>query len=325
MLLVGGRVTGVSDGNLQLLNVLLYFGPGIAFHTAAEIWIPLHIHEAPRWRQWSDSRRVEHVERARSREVQTAMGWKNNEGSSKGLFPESVRNTLGPLLLILITPFVALVLSRAVTRPGGGFLQGVFDAFMEVTVNPVDFVFRDALDPTAWKIIAVYSGFELLLMRLMPGPEFRGPISPCGNVPLYKLNGVKCFLFSVAAFGAGVYLKIFPGSIVFDNFVKLTAAMNLFAFGFCGFLTVKGFCFPSSSDSGSSGNVVMDFYWGTELYPRILGWDVKVFTNCRFGMMFWGLGSISFACAQYEHHGVLTLPMLVSVSLQFIYVFKLLG
>ena len=253
------------------------------------------------------------------------MGWKNNDGSSQGLFPESVRNTLGPLLLILTTPFVALVLSRAVTNPGGGFLPGVLDALHEVAASPVSFVLQDAFDPTAWKIIGTYMAFELLLMRLMPGEEFLGPISPCGNVPVYKLNGVKCFLFSMVAFVAGVYLGIFPGRIVFDNFVKLTASMNLFAFGFCGFLTLKGFSFPSSSDSGSSGNLVMDFYWGTELYPRILGWDVKVFTNCRFGMMFWGLGSVSFACAQYEHHGKLTFPMLVSVSLQLLYVFKPLG
>ena len=254
-----------------------------------------------------------------------AMGWKNNEGVSQGLFPASVRNSLGPLFLIYTTPFVALVLSKAVTDPSGGFMQGVLDALQELRRNPVDFVFRDAFDPTAWKIIAAYSGFELLLMRLVPGETFLGPISPCGNVPVYKLNGVKCFFLSIGAFLLGVYLGAFPGSIVFDNFVKLSASMNIFAFLFCGFLTIKGFTFPSSSDSGSSGNLVMDFYWGMELYPRILGWDLKVWTNCRFGMMFWAIGTISFASAQYEHHKVLTSPMIVSVALQLIYVFKLLG
>ena len=48
---------------------------------------------------------------------------------------------------------------------------------------------------------------------------------------------------------------------------------NIFALFFCIFLTVKGLYFPSSSDSGTTGNIVGDFYWGTELYPRILGWD----------------------------------------------------
>ncbi|KAH0926070.1 LOW QUALITY PROTEIN: hypothetical protein HID58_018326 [Brassica napus] len=40
---------------------------------------------------------------------------------------------------------------------------------------------------------------------------------------------------------------------------------------------------PSSSDSGSCRNLIIDFYWGMELYPRIgKKFDIKVFTNCRF-------------------------------------------
>ena len=253
-----------------------------------------------------------------------AMGWKNNEGLSEGLFPAPLRQTLGPIFIISATPFVALVISKAVTNPNTGFLQGVLDALQELTSNPMSFVFKDAFDWTAWKIIGAYSCFELFLMRLVPGETFFGPISPCGNVPVYKLNGVKCFLLSILAFLGGVYLDAFPGSIVFDNFVKLAASMNIFAFVFCGFLTIKGLFFPSSNDCGSSGNLLMDFYWETELYPKILGWDIKVWTNCRFGMMFWGIGGISFACAQYEHHQVLTSPMIVSVTLQLLYVFKFL-
>ena len=51
--------------------------------------------------------------------------------------------------------------------------------------------------------------------------------------------------------------------------------LNAFALLFCAFLCIKGLYFPSTKDSGSSGNVVVDFYWGTELYPRV--WGVYVF------------------------------------------------
>ena len=34
-----------------------------------------------------------------------------------------------------------------------------------------------------------------------------------------------------------------------------------------------------------------------ELYPRIFDWDIKMFTNCRFGMVFWELCTISCAAA----------------------------
>ena len=76
------------------------------------------------------------------------------------------------------------------------------------------------------------------------------------------------------------------------------------------------------SDHGLSGNPVFDYYWGTELYPRIFGWDVKVFTNCRCGMMFWALSIISYASKQHEIYGYISSSMLVSVSLQLIYITK---
>ena len=98
--------------------------------------------------------------------------------------------------------------------------------------------------------------------------------------------------------------------------------MNLFALLFCGFLYLKGIYFPSSSDCGTTGNILFDYYWGTELYPRIFGWDVKQFTNCRFGMVFWPVSTISYAFAQYERYGYVSDSMMVNMSLQLIYCFK---
>ena len=86
-------------------------------------------------------------------------------------------------------------------------------------------------------------------------------------------------------------------------------------------LYVKGRFAPSSSDHGTSGNPVFDYYWGTELYPRILGWDVKMFTNCRFGMMAWPLILVSFAAKQAETVG-LSDSMAVAVGLQLVYIAK---
>lgn len=47
---------------------------------------------------------------------------------------------------------------------------------------------------------------------------------------------------------------------------------------------------PSGPDCGSSGRgFIFDYYWGTELYPRLGGVDVKRFVNCRFSMTYWML------------------------------------
>src|SRR5207248_1300925 len=72
---------------------------------------------------------------------------------------------------------------------------------------------------------------------------------------------------------------------------------------------------------GSSGNPIFDYYWGTELYPSVLGWNLKMFTNCRFGMMAWPLILLSFAAKQQERCG-LSSSMAVAVALQLVYIAK---
>ena len=118
-------------------------------------------------------------------------------------------------------------------------------------------------------------------------------------MPKYTANGMQCYALSIAAL---MYLMhegtLAPGA-VYDLFGKLLSSMNVFALLFCCALMLKGYTFPSTADSGSTGVLVLDYYWGTELYPRVLGWDVKTFTNCRFGMMFWALGLLCYAHAQF--------------------------
>ncbi|GJN21023.1 hypothetical protein PR202_gb08468 [Eleusine coracana subsp. coracana] len=122
----------------------------------------------------------------------------------------------------------------------------------------------------AWKIIFGFGLFEAALQLLLPGKRFEGPVSPSGNVPVYK-----------------------------------------------------GHIAPSSSDSGSSGNVIIDFYWGMELYPRIgKHFDIKVFTNCRFGMMSWAVLAVTYCIKQYEMNGSVSDSMLVNTALMLIYVTK---
>ena len=161
-------------------------------------------------------------------------------------------------------------------------------------------------------------------MRIVPGRAFQGPVTPRGNVPTYTDNGFACFvltmaLFLVAAYGFGV---VSP-TVVYDHFAGLLGALNLFSLLFCVVLYVKGRLAPSSSDSGISGNPVFDYYWGTELFPRFLGWDVKRFVACRFGLMGWALIIVSFAAKQQDLHG-LSDSMVVAAGLQLVYVAKFL-
>ncbi|MDX8430613.1 MAG: hypothetical protein SNF33_02235 [Candidatus Algichlamydia australiensis] len=176
--------------------------------------------------------------------------------------------------------------------------------------------------PMAWRLIAIFMASQLLFMRIIPGKKFLGPITPKGNIPIYKENGVACFLLTLGLFSLFSFgLNLFSASIIFDHFGDILGAMTLFSLIFCLLLYFKGLYAPSSSDNGSSGNPIMDYYWGTELYPRILGWDVKMFTNCRFGMMSWGLILVSYAAKQHELYGISD-AMIVAVSLQLLYIGK---
>ena len=40
---------------------------------------------------------------------------------------------------------------------------------------------------TAWKIIFTYGLFEAVLQLVLPGKRVEGPISPKGNIPVYKV------------------------------------------------------------------------------------------------------------------------------------------
>jgi 7-dehydrocholesterol reductase len=174
----------------------------------------------------------------------------------------------------------------------------------------------------AWLMIGWFAVIQLIFMRVLPGARFEGPASPSGHVPVYKANGVWAFCATMALW----WLLTGPldwvdASIIYDHFGELLGALNVFSLVFCAFLALKGWMAPSTADHGTSGNPIFDYYWGTELYPRVLGWDLKQFTNCRFGMMSWPLILLSFAAAQGERHG-LTDTMMVAVILQLIYIGK---
>jgi len=175
---------------------------------------------------------------------------------------------------------------------------------------------------TGWTIIGVFAAFELALMRLLPGKTFYGPVTPAGNIPVYKANGVLAYAATLIVFYLCTFqFNLFSPAIIYDNFGGILGALNIFSLLFCLFLLIKGHVAPSTTDSGSSGNPIFDYYWGMELYPRIFGFDMKMFTNCRFGMMSWPIILISFAAKQSEVYG-LSNSMLVSVAIQMVYITK---
>lgn len=236
----------------------------------------------------------------------------------------SIRQTLAPLLLLLLCPpavfafwYTNVFLDGSLIKLGELFLQkGLIGA-----LNEIWFPYFFGTAP-AWLILITFAGFQLTLMRLLPGKIFEGPLTPGGHVPRYRANGFIAYLITLFTFFfASVYLHLFSPTLIYDHFGGLLGALNLFSLLFCLFLLIKGHIAPSGPDVGASGNIIFDYYWGMELYPRLFGWDIKQFTNCRFGMMAWPLIILSFAFKQADLYG-LSNSMIISVALQLIYITK---
>lgn len=118
----------------------------------------------------------------------------------------------------------------------------------------------------AWKMIGIYAAFEAALQLLLPGREVLGPVSPMGNRPVYKENGLAAYLITAMTYILIWRLRWFNPSLVYDHLGEVFSALILGSIVFCILLYIKGHVAPSSADSGSSGDAIIDFYWVHEPY-----------------------------------------------------------
>lgn len=116
--------------------------------------------------------------------------------------------------------------------------------------------------PAAWRIIASFGALEAALQLLTPGKTVQGPVTPRGNIPIYTANGVQRYLLTLVLMGVGWLTGTVDLAAVYDCFGEIIAALNIFSLLFCAGLYVKGRFAPSSTDSGSTGSLVYDYYWG---------------------------------------------------------------
>lgn len=65
-----------------------------------------------------------------------------------------------------------------------------------------------------------------------------------------------------------------------------------------------------------------EFYRGMEIHPRLMGVDVKQWTNCRVGMMAWQILIVAFLLAGDEHGEGLNAGHLANVVIQTVYIAK---
>lgn len=233
------------------------------------------------------------------------------------------RAAFGPLALMTTTPCFSIIYFHVCTQMDGDFFAFAQVCIRDGLISTLQKIWPDPWDSHVWTMILSFLSFQLFLMKVVPGKRMEGTVTARGNVPVYTANGTACYWITLLTLLLLAQWDLFDPASVYDNYGKILASMNVFAWCFCTMLLIKGYVAPSTSDSGTTGSLILDFFWGMELYPRIAGWDVKMFTNCRAGMMFWAVAIVSFCYKNMQlHQGQLQLGLAVSVGLQLIYISK---
>jgi 7-dehydrocholesterol reductase len=227
------------------------------------------------------------------------------------------RSTFVPLVLMGTTPVLNIILWM-INRHYNGSL---WDFLTKSSLDSISSYFP-SFSSSSLSIILIFAVVQALLLIYVPGATHKGPLTPAGNRPTYKLNGVACYVITAALLAGAFYTNVVPLALVYDSLGEILLLISCFAFVLCIFLYFKGLYFPSSNDSGSSGNIVWDFYWGTELHPQISNsFNLKQYCNCRLGMMGWH--AILLCCiAKQLSTGSVSLALLASVIIQEVYIGK---
>lgn len=239
-----------------------------------------------------------------------------------------VNNVVLPLLIITLLPTSVMVTIYVNTVCNGSF-SSMISRFQDKTVYNIIAElwgkYLSEISPFTFMVVFGYYAWAIVCTKMIPGKVVKGPLTPMGNIPVYVDNGLSCYIVTMIGLaGLTVILKFnnLTPTIVIDHFGALAAFMNVYSFIFVFLLYIKGIYFPSSCDNGITGKgFIFDYYWGTELYPRVFGVDIKILTNCRFALTVWPILACLCAIKSYETHGFID-SVMVTTILQLFYITK---
>jgi len=144
-------------------------------------------------------------------------------------------------------------------------LTGLFFHSYSDQIMPILNVVSHNTNPTTYRLLFGFAAFEVFLLKVIPGAEFLGPVTPGNNRPKYKDNGLACFFITLLAMAAFTIpsspLYFFPASVVYDNFRDMIGACNVLSFTLVLLLNFKGRYAPTNSDALVDQNWIMTFYW----------------------------------------------------------------
>ena len=214
-----------------------------------------------------------------------------------------------PLLICITCPFFIRSIVYICTHCHGSISEFFSQLFIQQTMSLKQVLEQFFYFQWHWPSALIMLGFliyAIVLTMILPGEEYHGPITDTGHIPIYRNNGFIYYLISLFIFAClTILLKInhLSPTYIYDHWEEFLSTVSTFAFILCFIVMIKGKYLPSTNDHRSSSNWIIDFYRGVELYPRIFNIDIKLITNCRYGMLSWAILSIIFCMKTFELHG----------------------
>nr|XP_050027652.2 uncharacterized protein LOC126522856 [Dermacentor andersoni] len=210
--------------------------------------------------------------------------------------------TVVPLVLIPSMPVTLMcAISYVITHKSSPYIafQSGFGQFVYSACTDQGFGKREA-----WTFALSFTLYSALSIPLLAGKAYRGPSTSSGFRPVYRNSGFTYYVLSMLIAGYFMFEKDLTVHLIYRVIPSLVVVLTIEGFIVSVLLYVKGLTSPSPGEHGPSGSAVFDFCWGLELYPRVgKRFDVKLWTNSRFGMMLWQLLVLVSWKAQVETTG----------------------
>ncbi|KAH6929362.1 hypothetical protein HPB50_026844 [Hyalomma asiaticum] len=225
-----------------------------------------------------------------------------------------------PIVFILTVPTavvctVSFVIKYCATIPlalESGFLIFMWESCTAHGLGPRD----------CWQFILAFSLYSSLSIEALRGKKYWGPTTSSGHKPVYWNTGFTYYLMTIGLAALVLLKEDLPCFAIYQSLPGFTVALVIAGAFVSVLLFLMGTMDPSPGEYGVTGNIVFDFYWGIELYPRIGDrFDMKMWFNSRFGMMLWQLLVIACWKAQVDTSGW-NWAMATSALLQSAYIAK---
>ncbi|KAL2096380.1 hypothetical protein ACEWY4_008528 [Coilia grayii] len=176
-------------------------------------------------------------------------------------------------------------------------------------------------DWTMLLVVFAYTAMQAALYYLPFGQvEHRGKDED-GQVLRYNINGLHAFVISSALLVGMWSGGVFQACRITGRIYSLVCACYVLSFLIATLLYLHSF---KKQPFSQTGPLLRDFALGKDINHRVFGIDMKHFFMVRIGFMGWGMVITCYLLAEIEKDGRVSLPMLLVVTFQLLYIVEFL-